>query len=322
MEKTYTLKKSYKYLPLLYLLIMLAMFFPFAEPLGESLIRLLIMASLIFAAGMSSLLQKIVLDAEGIHIKGNMLGAGHTFIAYTDVLRMELRDIGIQKNLAITRKSYKQALIPVSIYEKSEEMLSELNQHFPFDQNPVSLDIAVTQDLGKRPLYILIFAVLLFGLGLLLEKFFMTAWHGSSEAMFTWALYAIPAAIALSYAWIAPTKKAHSLLSSMIVGLILGGSLTHTVLVTNRWLNERSGQAVSAEFTLTEQGQRDQVWLPRDTAQFIFHDGHVRVHEVWSAGYNPKLEEGKTYRISVVKGRFNDIFFPVGAFHKAESTTP
>ena len=50
--------------------------------------------------------------------------------------------------------------------------------------------------------------------------------------------------------------------------------------------------------------------------EIIFHDGYVRVHDVWD-GYNNNVQVGKTYKIAVAKGNLNDIFFNKDAFTKA-----
>ena len=240
-------------------------------------------------------------------------------IPFSSILNIEIKKIGQAEQLNITTIDRKQFIVGLDIYQEKEEIIKILQSFKSFDKNPITLDIpAYTQDIGQRPLHIIGVALALFALGFIFEKFLIQAWHGSSENMFSWFFISFPVAVFLSYFWIKGERKSNPFGASILTGVVLGGVFSYDFLLLNRWNNELTATHIYYEFTFDEQNSRYQQWTPIGKAKsdIIFHDGYVRVHDVWD-GYTNNFQVGKTYKIAVAKGNLNDIFFNKDAFTKA-----
>jgi len=272
----------------------------------------------IYCIPLIQLICHIEIDNENIYKTHILTNKVVQTIPLNSILNIGIKKVGQAEQLYIITIDKKQSLFGLNIYPEKEQLIKTLQSLKNFDNVAASLNYPTGDDIGQRPIHIIAAVLILLGLGIAFEKFFINAWHGSSENMFSWFFISFPVALILSYLWINGEKKSSPFAASLLTGMLLGGVFAYDFLLLNRWYNEITVTPVSYEFTFDEQNTNYQQWTPVGDAknEIIFHDGYVRVHDVWD-GYTNNFQVGKTYKIAVAKGNLNDIFFNKDAFTKA-----
>ncbi|MEY2863890.1 MAG: hypothetical protein RLY58_1597 [Pseudomonadota bacterium] len=245
-------------------------------------------------------------------------------IPYQDIQKISTQTIGANLQILVDLKNNKRHIIQGFKPDKAQDILEAIQPYVQIDRQPIKVEIplGLGDDVGKSVLVIVALSIAL-GIVDLCMSYFHQAWHSSSENMFHWLLISIPLAILLVYPYIKAEKKSNPLVSSIVVGLLFGAALNFLFLQSLRWWNEQHPIATQMlNFKLIEKEAQRQKWQPVQSNSLSFHDGYVWVHDVWKAGFNPKLEQGKTYQIAVVQGRLNDIYFPINAFIDAKQIDP
>lgn len=268
-------------------------------------------------------LLKLAIGSEGIRqyprfgFVANMATSTSFNIPYSNIKYMEVSKLGAfnARALSITTTDYKKYTINSMVYSDFDQIIAALKPHVVFDAHEVSVNVAGMEDIGDRVKYVLGAGVVLFLWGIVLEVLFMEYWHLSSENMFGWLKYSLPAGILLAYAYIRLDKKAHALQAALISGLLLGGSMNFVILQSNRIYTEFYGQTQFYTFKYVEEKPRGQKWLPPEAVKT--HDGYFYVHPNWEVGYAKNVEVGKSYRIGIKKGLLNDWAFAPEAFKNA-----
>ena len=114
-------------------------------------------------------------------------------------------------------------------------------------------------------------------------------------------------ALILSYPYIHNEGKALPALVAGMCSLLLGSALYFTSLQLNRSFSETHYQTLETIMRLESYDQAVQVWAfkPDMATQLgipkLYLSDRIK-------GYNPKLEAGKDYQITLKKGAFNDYF--------------
>lgn len=281
---------------------------------------LILLLGLIFPLVLSShLIHILEIDNQQITKVNSITKKATQVIPYTIISNIEIRKVGRTEQLNITTQDRKLIVIGLDIYPDKENIIKRLQSFVNFERDPITLNNSLIQDdIGQRPVHIIGIVIALFLLGLIFEKLYIHAWHGSSESMFSWFFISFPIGAFLSYLWIKGEGKATPIKAALVTGILLGGVLDYNFLLINRWNNEQQADTRYYGFRLDEQNKHYQQWTPMGEAQseLIFHDGYVQVHDVWD-GYTNNFQLGKTYKIAVVKGNLNDIFFKTDAFKNA-----
>lgn len=245
-------------------------------------------------------------------------------IRYSEIQQVSITQMGESLKIIVDKKDQQNITIQYLKKDQVQNLLEILQPYTQMNSQPANTitPFALDSDVGQRVLVIAAFSVTLGIFDVFLGKLHQ-AWHNSSENMFHWLIISIPLAMALIYPYIKAEKKAHPMLSSIVVGLLLGAALNFWFLQSLRWWNEQHPMPTQVlAFTLVEKEQHRQKWQPVAGNPLDFHDGYVWVHDVWKEGFNPALKQGQTYHIAVVQGRLNDIYFPVQAFHNAKQIDP
>lgn len=245
-------------------------------------------------------------------------------IPYQDIQKISTQTIGANLQILVDLKNNKRHIIQGFKPDQMQDILEAIQPYVQIDRQPIKIEVplGLGDDVGKNVLVIVVLSIAIGVIDLCLS-YFHHAWHSSSENMFHWLLISIPLAILLVYPYIKAEKKSNPLVSSIVVGLLFGAALNFLFLQSLRWWNEQHPMATQVlSLKLIEKEAQRQKWQPVQSNALKFHDGYVWVHDVWKAGFNPKLEQDKTYQIAVVQGRLNDIYFPINAFIEAKQIDP
>lgn len=248
------------------------------------------------------------------------LGGTTSFtIPYAEIKYIEVGRLGAfnGKTLSITTTAYKKYVINSIIYSDFDQIIRQLKQYVDFDAHVIVQDIPGMEDIGERVKYVLGAGVVLLIWGLVMAVALLSDWHLSSENMFDWLKYSVPAAILLAYIYIRQEKKPQALLAAIISGVVLGAGFNFVLLQGNRLYTEFNGQTRFYTFHYADDTQqRGQKWLP--PAEVVTHDGYFYVHPDWNECYAAQLQVGKSYRIAIKQGYLNDWAFTSYAFKQAK----
>lgn len=197
--------------------------------------------------------------------------------------------------------------------EQREDIIHHLKQDWGFACQQEDLFLpeiiqneAISQDIGKRCLYLIAGSILLFVAMVLVTIYVHEAIHFGLES-YIGLIPCILIALIMSYPYIRHEGKAYPALVAGMCSLLFGSALYFTSLQLNRSFSETHYQTLETIMRLESYDRAVQVWAfkPDMATQLgipkLYLSDRIK-------GYNPKLEAGKDYQITLKKGAFNDYF--------------
>lgn len=218
-----------------------------------------------------------------------------------------------QKNTSLMRMPLKTLDLNLFSSEQREDLLRYLKQDWGFACQQEDLFLpeiiqheAIGQDIGQRCLYIIFGSIFLF-----IAMVFMTI-YGHKAIHFGLESYLgfIPClliAFILTYPYIRNEAKAYPVVVAGVCSLILGAALYFSSLQVNRSFSEIHHQSLTATMQLQSYDREVQVWAFQPDMAAQLGIPHLYLSDRIK-GYNPKLEAGKDYQITLKKGMLNDYF--------------
>ena len=210
---------------------------------------------------------------------------------------------------------FKASLTDISLSQLSDEQSTQLIQHLvqdwqlakpPIEENfPSKLPAIAQNDIGK-------YALVLLGVGLLIAliafftpMFILKSLHFGVES-YLWIIPCFIFAIGLSFSLIRQEAKSYPFATSILVGLVLGSSLSFLALQINRFYSESAPQkAWTAQVKLLEQNENYQAWqLPKE---LIDKTGLTEIYiaKKWQNTHT-HFELNHSYPITIHQGLFQD----------------
>lgn len=107
-----------------------------------------------------------------------------------------------------------------------DTLMDELSHHIHFDRTPNALYPYRENDIGQRPLYVILFSLILLLLIHVPFLFFEIPLYHLATHFSIWLLILIPICISLLYPWIKREQKGVPLFAACLSGLLLGFAIT------------------------------------------------------------------------------------------------
>lgn len=218
---------------------------------------------------------------------------------------------------------FKASLTDISLSQLSDKQSIQLIQHLVQDwqlakpaiedEFPSKLPAIAQNDIGKYALVLLVVSLLIALIAFFTPMFILQSLHFGVES-YLWIIPYFMFAMGLSFSLIRQEAKSYPLVTSILVGLVLGLSLYFLALQINRFYSESAPQKTwTAELKLIEQNENYQAWqLPKE---LIDKTGLTEIYiaKKWQNTHT-HFELNHSYPITIHQGLFQDYWLTLHDF--------